>query len=118
MGQDEEYVFGQNLIKFRKLRSLSQEQLSELSDISRRMIAHYETKESNPPVKIVFTLAQALGVSIYDLIGEKENEIVDLFKDVDPRTLKKIMSITKLSKKDRTTIYNMIDALLDKNKVS
>ena len=116
MRQNEDYVFGNNLIKLRKLRSLSQEQLSELSNISRRMIAHYETNASNPPVKVVFLLAKALDVSIYDLISEKENELVDLFKDVDPRTLKKIMSIKKLSKKDRSTIYNMIDALLEKNK--
>jgi len=116
MRQNENYIFRNNLIKFRKLRGLSQEQLAELSDVSRRMIAHYETNASNPPVKVVFMLARALDVSIYDLISEKENEVVDLFKDVDPRTLKKIMSIKELSKKDRSTIYNMIDALLQKNK--
>lgn len=114
----EEYIFGDNLIKYRKLRSLSQEQLSELSNVSRRMIAYYETKESNPPVKNVLALAKALNVSIYDLIGGNDNEMIDMFKDVDPRTLKKIMAITKLSKKDRTTIYNMIDALLEKDQVS
>lgn len=118
MDHQEEYVFGSNLTKYRKLRCLSQEQLSEMSNVSRRMIAHYETKESNPPVKNVLALARALDVSIYDLIGYREDKMIDMFKDVDPRTLKKIMAITKLSKKDRTTIYNMIDALLEKEQVN
>ncbi len=117
MSSRDDQVFSNNLIKFRKLRGLSQEQLAEKSTVSRRMIAYYETKASKPSVKNVYLLAKALEISIYDLIEEKENEITELFKDANPKTLKKIMSIIKLPKKDRATIYNMIDALLEKNGV-
>lgn len=116
MSNGDDQVFSNNLIKFRKLRGFSQEQLAEKSSVSRRMIAYYETKASQPAVKNVYLLAKALEISIYDLIEEKENKVTELFKDADPRTLKKIMSIIKLPKKDRATIYNMIDALLEKNK--
>jgi transcriptional regulator with XRE-family HTH domain len=115
MSDDDDQVFSNNLIKFRKLRGYSQEQLAEKSTVSRRMIAYYETKVSQPAVKNVYLLAKALEISMYDLIEEKENEVTALFKDANPKTLKKIMSIIKLPRKDRLTIYNMIDALLEKN---
>ena len=41
---------------------------------------------------------------------------VDLFEDIDPRTLKKILLIKKLPKKDRMTIYGIIDSMIEKNK--
>jgi len=79
------------------------------------MIAYYETNISNPPVRNLLAIAKALNVSIYELLGEKPiNDSVELFTDIDLRTLKKIMLIKELSKKDRATIYNMIDALIKK----
>jgi len=105
-------VLSKNIIKYRKARGLTQIQLSELSGLSTRMIAYYETNISNPPVKNLLVIANALNVSIYDLLGEKPvNEDIELFDNIDMRTLKKIMLIKNLSKKDRATIYNMIDAL-------
>lgn len=109
-------TFSNNLTRYRKLRGLSQEELSRLSTVSRRMIGQYETKPCNPAVRTVYLLSKALDVSIYDLIEEKENTTADMFKDTNPKTLKKIMEITKLPKKDRVTIYNMVDSMIKANK--
>jgi hypothetical protein len=82
------------------------------------MIAYYETSIANPPLKNVIALAEALHVSIDDLTDKSfSGNVTDLFEDIDMRTLKKIMMIKKLPKKDRVTIYNMIDAMLNKTKV-
>lgn len=115
MKQIDENILSKNLLKYRKLRGLSQEELSSKSGVSRRMVAYYETKPSNPAINSIYLLAQALDVSIYDLIEEKENTLADMYKDADPRTLKKVLAITKLPKKDRITIYNMIDSMIKAN---
>ena len=83
------------------------------------MIAYYETNVANPPLGNVLILAEALHVSLDDLTDTKESaSVTDLFQDIDMRTLKKIMMIKKLPKRDRVTIYNMIDAMLNKTKAS
>ena len=112
----ERSVLSKNIIKYRKARGFTQIQLSEKCGLSKRMIAYYETNISNPPVRNLLTIAKALNVSIYDLLGEKPvNGDIELFGDIDMRTLKKIMLIKKLPKRDRVTIYKMIDALINKN---
>jgi transcriptional regulator with XRE-family HTH domain len=111
--------FSRNLIKYRKARGLTQIQLAALTGFSKRMIAYYETNVANPPLGNVLILAEALHVSLDDLTGTHENaSVTDLFQDIDMRTLKKIMMIKKLPKRDRVTIYNMIDAMLNKTKAS
>jgi transcriptional regulator with XRE-family HTH domain len=109
--------FSRNLIKYRKARGLTQVQLAQLSGISNRMIAYYETNAASPPLANVLVLAKALHVSLEDLSGANgSKQATDLFEDIDMRTLKKIMMIRKLPKRDRVTIYNMIDAMLNKTK--
>ena len=107
-------IISKNIIKYRKTRGLSQTQLAELCGVSRRMIAHYETNISNPPINNLLAIAKALSVTLNDLLGDT-NKDLNYFKDIETRTLRKIMLIGKLPKKDRVTIYNMIDALIKKN---
>src|SRR3989304_4370920 len=107
-------TISKNIIKYRKVRGLSQTKLAELSGISRRMIAHYETNISNPPINNLLAIAKTLSVTLNDLLGETNKEL-NFIKDIEMRTLKKIMLIGKLPKKDRITIYGMIDAMVKKN---
>jgi len=109
--------FSRNIIKYRKARGLTQIDLAKRSGLSERMIAYYENNVSNPPINNVIAIADAIDVSIYDLIESNNKKHLDIFEDIDMRTLKKIMLIKNLSKKDRVTIYNMIDAMLGKNKL-
>ena len=108
-------LFSTNLIKYRKMRGLSQISLAERAGISKRMIAYYETQISNPPINNVIALSKALDITVAELIGESSDKHAPMFEDVDPRTLRKIMMISKLSRADRTTIYNTLDALLRKH---
>ncbi len=112
---DQRTPFSLNLLKYRKMRGLTQQQIADLSGLSQRMIAYYETQISNPPINNVIALARALDITVAELIGELTEKHAPLFEDVDPRTLRKIMMISKLSRADRSTIYSMIDALLQKS---
>ncbi len=82
------------------------------------MIAHYETSITNPPINNLLAIADALNVSILEILGQSKEKDLSLFQDIDMRTLKKILQINDLSKRDRVTIYNMIDALSEKQKTT
>ena len=57
-----------NLRVIRKQKGLTQEQLSAVSGINRVSIAKYETGASVPSLKTAERLADALGVSVDELI--------------------------------------------------
>jgi transcriptional regulator with XRE-family HTH domain len=63
--------FGNRLAKLRKERGLTQQQLADKIDVSRRVIAYYEVESDNPPSNIVVLLSKALNVSADHLLGLK-----------------------------------------------
>jgi transcriptional regulator with XRE-family HTH domain len=108
-------VISRNIVRLRKARNLTQVQLAELSGLSKRMIAHYETNITNPPINNLTAIAKALHVSLLELLGESKPKEISFFGDIDMRIMKKALQIAKLSLKDRLTVYNMIDALSKKH---
>lgn len=107
-------LFAKNLIKYRKIKNLSQEELAEITGLSRRTIAHYETKAIDPPINKIQKIANALNIDISLLLEKNTDKKTDIFDDIDIKTLKKILLIKKLSPKNRNTIYDMIDLLLER----
>ncbi len=61
-------TFGENVRKTRKLRSLSQEQLSFKADLHRTYIGMIERAEKNVTLLNIAKIAKALEVDIKDLI--------------------------------------------------
>jgi len=101
--------FALNLIRFRKQKGLSQDDLAKTTGLSSRMIAYYETQSINPPLGKIKIIAEALKVNISDLIDENKtnNDIMNL----DPRILKIAMMIKDLDRTDKESIYNIIKSL-------
>lgn len=60
--------FGEYVLKLRKARNLSQEQLAELAGLHRNYIGGIERGERNVALVNIVRLAKALGVSPSDLI--------------------------------------------------
>ena len=61
---------GKNLKKLRTDKQLSQDQLSKKANIHLNTVVVVETREnSNPTIQTLMKIADALGVSINDLIG-------------------------------------------------
>ena len=67
--QNPESVFPERLLAARKSKGLSQEALAELADITRGMIAKYETYSALPTIATLSKLALSLSVSSDYLIG-------------------------------------------------
>jgi transcriptional regulator with XRE-family HTH domain len=63
--------FSARLSSLRKERGLSQQQLADKVNVSRRVIAYYEVESDNPPSNLVVLLSKALNVSADELLGIK-----------------------------------------------
>jgi len=106
--------FSLNIIRFRKLRGLSQVDLAKITGLSKRMIAYYETEAVKPPIDKLEIIAKALGISIANIIEEKDEKSGII--DIDPRILKITMMLKDLNRKDKEYIYGLIKSLYEKNK--
>jgi len=100
---------------------MSQKDLAEKTGISPRMITYYEKYVSHPSLEKIKLIAEALNINPKLLIEDKEvnfeNKQDDLIPDlskVNTKTLKQMSKILLLNKQNRMIVYNMIDALLEK----
>ena len=114
-------TFSKNLRFFRKKKGLSQYDLADLTGLSQRMIAHYETLSTQPSLNKVEILAKALKIKTSDLLNSMEiisskSDNTDLY-DFDTKSLKKLKDILSLPINDRTTVYRLINSLLKKNQL-
>lgn len=110
--------FSENLVRLRKEKGISQKELAISSGISTRMIVHYEKHVSHPSLEKIEKIAESLNVSIAELLGltpgRKNADASDFLSNINTKTLKQFKKITKLSPIDRSTIYKMVDGLLQK----
>jgi transcriptional regulator with XRE-family HTH domain len=106
-------TFTERLSKIRNARGLTQTELSKLTGISQRVIAHYETKTKKPDPKYIMILAKTLNVSIDELMGFKPTKEKELVKN--KTLLKKIKMLDKLHPEDQKTVINLIDNLYKRN---
>ena len=67
-------MFKDNLISFRKMKRLSQEELAEKLGISRQTLSIYETGESVPDIEKCKVIADYFEVSMDDLVNFNEKE--------------------------------------------
>lgn len=110
-------TFSENLIRYRKERGLSQQDLANITGITQRMIVYYENKAVKPPIDKIETIAKALHVNINELLGtSEETDIQREFSEIDARTLKKLKMILSLPKNQRHIIYSMAESFLKQNK--
>ncbi|ASS68440.1 Helix-turn-helix [Paenibacillus sp. RU4T] len=68
-----------NLKKIRKARAYSLDKLSELTGVSKTMLAQIERADSNPTITVLWKIASGLRISVSDLI-EEERPSVTLVK--------------------------------------
>ena len=67
-------TFAKTLLKFRKNKGLSQEQLAELADLHRTYVSGLERAQRNPTLTTLARIAQALSVKTSELVAGVENE--------------------------------------------
>ncbi len=76
-------MFKDNLVQLRKLRSMTQEDIAEKAGVSRQTMAKWEAGETVPDLEKSRLLAEALGVTLDDLVNYEPEEHMDM--DVPPK---------------------------------
>ena len=61
-------LLGRNVLRIRKSKNLTQEQLAEMSGFSQQYISGLEKGQRNPTVVTVYELSLALGVNYIELL--------------------------------------------------
>lgn len=102
---------GKRIAELRKARGLNQEQLSELSLLSRVTIAKYESGRVEPGAQALSRIADALEVTTDTLLGrsEEQPEIVEKPLTAEARAVS--FGMDKLPKEQREMILNMVCAM-------
>ncbi len=62
--------FGRRLAELRRAKGLSQQKLAERLATSRKTVDYYERRAANPSLEVISRVADALGVSPADIIGD------------------------------------------------
>lgn len=104
-GAPEPMAFDRILADLRRARKLSQEQLAAAVGIHTNVLGRYERGEAKPSIEIATKLAEALAVSLDQLVGRSD---VQLDKEITD----KVLTIQRLPEKDRDHILFTLDAML------
>ena len=115
MGQN---IIGKNIVKYRKKKGFSQNDLAEATKLSRRAIAYYEKEANNEIFEKLELISNALNINLVDLFKNENSSTTDNeISDLDTRIIKRIMQVKNLSVRDQNLIWKYIDFIIDqKNK--
>ena len=69
-------TLGERLKMYRTQKGLSQEKIAEMLDVSRQAVTKWEAGQTTPSSDNLIALANLYDVSLDELIGKSENEIV------------------------------------------
>lgn len=102
--------FGSRLLEARKKRGLSQGELADYLGTKGPAIGRYERDEMKPSIEVAAKMADYLEVSLDYLVGK-----IDI--EVDPKTAKRILEVSKFNEEDREHVFSVIDAFIAKRKI-
>lgn len=107
-------TLGERLRRLRLEKGYSLRELASVVGTSHRMIAYYEIQGGNPPADVVVKLANALNVSADGLLGLKNASRSSQAQPENVRLLRKLRQVEKLPSKDRRSVLQFIDALVER----
>ena len=110
--EEEEETFGRRLAALRKDAGYSQRSLAAEIGISQRMVAYYEGQTTRPPAHLLTVIADALSLSIDQLLGHKP--VTARKAPINQRLLRELRRVEKLPPHARRSVLDHIDGLLAK----
>ena len=93
--------FRERLKALRKEIGLTQIELGEKLNYGSTAIANYESGRNEPSLDVLIVLADALGVTVDELLGVEQN----------PEEKRLLSAFQKLDEEEKMTILNMMDTL-------
>jgi transcriptional regulator with XRE-family HTH domain len=105
-------IFGRRLARLRKEAGYSQRALADEIGISYRMVAYYEAQTTHPPANLLTTIADALGITVDQLLGHRS--IRPRKAPTNERLLRQLRQVEKLPPHARRSVLEHIDGLVAK----
>jgi transcriptional regulator with XRE-family HTH domain len=108
-------LFGQRLTALRKHKGWTQTQLAKRIGTTREMVDYYERRSPNPSLEVIQKLAEALEVSVPELLGVEAKTAYKRSKPGPASQLQlRFERIQKLPRKDQEFILKFLDTFLEK----
>lgn len=98
--------FGATLMRLRKEKNWSQNDLADKAGVSRVIIGRYERNEALPSIEVAKNIADAFGISMDQLIGDGQN------MNFDKKTLSRIQELELLEPDKKKTLFDLIDTYI------
>lgn len=98
---------GERIRKRRQTLLWSQEKLAEMADVSLNTVSRIEGGQSDMSIEVFQRLAQALGMSASELVGDMEVMV----KDGDMQRM--AVRMRRLQQKDKEVVFRTVDVLVD-----
>jgi len=106
-------AFGQRLASVRKSRGWSQRQFAARLDTTREIIDYYERRAVNPSLAFMERAAEALEVTIAELLGS-EAKCIRHRPGPSPQLTRRIEQIRLLPRKEQEFVIRFLDTVLEK----
>ena len=106
-------LFGQRLSTLRKSQGMSQRELAQKLESFREMIDYYERRAANPSLEFIQQVAQALKVSVAELLGS-EAKTSRGKPGPAPQWQRRLEQIRELPRKEQEFILQLLDTALER----
>jgi transcriptional regulator with XRE-family HTH domain len=106
--------FGQRVAAFRKKRGMSQKALAEQLKTTREVIDYYERRAVNPSLAFIERAAEALEVSVAELLGSHPKTVRGR-PGPSPQIAQRLEQIRELPRKEQEFILRFLDTVLEKS---
>jgi transcriptional regulator with XRE-family HTH domain len=100
--------FGKRVLELRKGRGWKQDELGKKLGTSGVVVGRYERGEMMPSIEVAHRMAEAFGVTVDYLVGEKE--VPNLLSQSD--MIERWSTIDRLPREDRDRILYVVDSLI------
>lgn len=110
--KDEQFFkgLGARVAQARKDQELTQQQLAERLGIAQQTLAHYEVGRLRVPASMLPVLAQLLGLTTEELLGQSVQTVSK--RGPAPRLQQQIERISQLPKSKQRFVSEMLDTVL------
>ena len=110
-------AIGQNIADLRKSQNLTQRDLADKLGVSQSHIARWETEKSQPRKKALEELAEALSVSIEELLAGGKENLRAALEIEDSELLSLLKELKNLSGQEIDALKTVIRGLLSRSRI-
>lgn len=108
-------TLGQRIRALRMQRGWTQRELERQAGVESRNLTRYENDKVRPRLKVLQGIAEALEVSVDELVAEDDSTPEHAFRDKE--LLNQFLAVEQMEDDDKAAIKRVIQAMILKHKV-